>query len=219
MSDLVILSNQSGNLAINYKYVNPTGSIICFAGQSPPPGWSLCNGAEVSKAVYSDLYAVISNNYGTAANPTANFLLPDLRQRMPVGKSTDNSNTLGATGGSSSAILTTDHLPSHTHTGTTNSAGQHTHTVTDPGHTHTYTDAYFAENRSGGTNAYGTSASTDNDNDYIFRPTPTTNTGYTNISLANNGAHTHAFTTDATGSGSSINIMNPFLVLNYLIKH
>jgi hypothetical protein len=41
----------------------------------------------------------------------------------------------------------------------------------------------------------------------------------TNISVANNGEHTHTFTTNSTGSNSSVNIMNPYLVLNYLIKY
>ena len=135
---------------------------------------------------------------------------------MPLGKS--NINNLGDNGGNSNITLSTNQIPSHNHTGTTNSAGSHTHTASDSGHNHSYNDAYFAENRGNEQNVFGTASSTDNDNDYIYR-TPTTSTGFASITVANNGEHTHAFTTDSVGSNSSINIMNPYLVLNYLIKY
>lgn len=216
MSSLT-LTNENGNFAINYEFVNPIGTIICFAGQLVPSGWVLCDGSEISKTDYPKLFSVIGNTYGTPAN-SGNFVLPNLQQRMPLGKS--NSNSLGDKGGNSNITLSTNQLPSHTHTGTTSSAGSHTHTATDAGHIHSYDDAYFAEYRNGQTNVFGTSAGTDNDNDYRYRsPTPTTYTGYANISVSNNGSHTHTFTTESTGNGESINIMNPYIVLNYLIKY
>jgi microcystin-dependent protein len=213
---LITLTNENGNLAMNYQFVNPIGSIICFAGQSVPSGWVLCDGSELSKTEYPKLFSVIGNIYGSPAN-SGNFVLPNLQQRMPLGKS--NSNSLGDTSGNSTITLSTNQLPSHSHTGTTNTAGSHTHTATDAGHNHSYDDAYFAEN-TGSQNVYGTGSDTDYDNDYIYRtPTPTTSTGYANISVSNNGDHTHTFTTGSTGNGASINIMNPYLVLNYLIKY
>jgi microcystin-dependent protein len=216
MSSLINLTNESGNFAVNYEYVNPIGTIICFAGQLAPPGWVVCDGSEIPKSEYSDLFSVIGNTYGTPINSN-NFILPNLQQRTPLGKS--NSNNLGDNGGNSNIALSTDQLPSHYHTGTTNSAGQHSHTATDSGHAHSYDDAYFAEN-TGGLNIYGTGSSTDNDNDYVYRtPTPITSTGNANISVSDSGSHTHTFTTATTGSGSLINIMNPYLVLNYLIKY
>jgi microcystin-dependent protein len=216
MHGLVNLTNEDGNFAINYQYINPTGTIICFAGQLVPPGWVLCDGSEISKFEYPNLFSVIGNTYGIPVN-SSNFVLPNLQQRMPLGKSI--SNNLGDNGGNSNITLSTNQLPSHNHNGTTESAGIHSHSATDSGHNHSYDDAYFAEN-TGSLNIYGTSAGTDNDNDYIYRtPTPITSTGYANIAVANSGAHTHTFTTDTTGSGSSINIMNPYLVLNYLIKY
>lgn len=216
MSSL-ILTNENGNFAINYNYVNPTGSIICFAGQLVPPGWVLCDGSEISKSEYPTLFSVIGNTYGTPAN-TNNFILPNLQQRIPLGKSIGNN--LGDHSGNSNITLSTNQLPLHNHTATTDSSGSHTHTATDSGHSHSYSDAYFAENSGGLQNVYGTSAGTDNDNDYKYRtPTPTTSSGYANITVASNGSHTHTFTTDSTGNGASINIMNPYLVLNYLIKY
>lgn len=217
MSNLLTITNTNGNLSINHHYVNPIGTIICFAGQSAPPGWILCDGSEISKSEYPRLFSIIGNIYGTPQN-SSNFILPNLQQRMPLGKS--NSNNLGDNGGNSNITLSTNQLPSHNHTGTTNNAGLHSHTTTDTGHNHLYNDAYFAENTGGGTNVYGTSASSDFDNEYIYRtPTPITSTGFANITVANNGDHTHTFTTDTTGSNSSVNILNPYLVLNYLIKY
>jgi len=216
MNNSLILTNEDGNFAINYNFVNPTGAIICFAGQVVPIGWFLCDGSEISKSEYPKLFSLIGNTYGTPVN-SSNFVLPNLQQRIPLGKS--NSNTLGEKGGNSNITLSTDQLPSHNHSGTTNTSGSHSHTASDSGHNHSYDDAYFAEN-TGPLGVYGTSAGTDNDNDYQYRtPTPSTFTGYAQITIGNNGQHTHTFTTDSTGSNSSINIMNPYIVLNYLIKY
>lgn len=211
----LILTNVDGQLKSNDNYVTPVGSVICFAGASAPAGWLFCNGSEVLQNDYLDLFNVIGTFYGTASDST--FVLPDLRQRMAIGKS--SSNNLGGNGGNQSITLTEGQMPSHSHTGTTSSEGAHSHTATDSGHVHTYTDAYFAENNGGGQNVYGTSAQTDDDNEYMYRtPNPTTSTGYANVSIANNGSHSHTFTTSTTGSGSYIDIMNPYVVLNYIIK-
>jgi microcystin-dependent protein len=216
--NFIVLTNENENLAVNNNYINPVGVISCYAGINTPDGWLLCNGSEVSKNTYNALYSIIGDIYGTAVDPVNNFVLPDLRLKFPLGKS--GSNSLGDTSGNSTITLTTNQLPSHTHSGTTTADGLHNHTATDSGHSHLYDDAYFAENTGGGTNIYGTSAATDTDNEYIYRlPQPVTSTGNANISVANNGSHTHTFTTNSTGSGSSINIMNPYIVINYIIKY
>jgi microcystin-dependent protein len=119
MSNLLTLTNEEGNFAINYEFFNPTGTIVCFAGQLVPSGWFLCDGREISKSEYPKLFSVTGNLYGTPAN-SSNFVLPNLQQRMPLGKS--NSNTLGHMNGNSNITLSTNQLPSHTHTGTTDSA-------------------------------------------------------------------------------------------------
>ena len=61
MSSLLNITNEDGNFAINYKFVNPTGTIICFAGQVVPQGWFLCDGSEISKSEYPKLFSVIEN--------------------------------------------------------------------------------------------------------------------------------------------------------------
>jgi len=211
------------HLLSNNDHINtPIGSVICYAGQTTPHGWLFCNGADVLKTTYPNLYAVIGDMYGNPSNSNPDyFVLPNLIEKFPIGRSNSvNSDfQLGNNGGVKTVTLEERQLPSHSHTGTTVANGQHNHTVTDPGHTHQYEDAYFAEN-TGLQNVYGTSADVDGDNDYQYRlPTPSTNTSYTNISLAESGSHTHTFTTSIIGSGNAVNILNPYLVLNYLIKY
>jgi microcystin-dependent protein len=215
----IILTTNNNELLINRKYFNPTGSVICYAGQITPDGWLLCDGTEVLKTEYSDLYEIIGNTYGVASDSNY-FVLPNLKEKVPIGSSDVTNFNLGNTGGNKTVTLNVSQLPSHTHTGTSESSGTHNHSASDSGHTHTYADAYFAENLGhAGSNNYGTSAGTDYDNNLIYRSGVVTNTGYANITVNNNGSHSHTFTTDTTGSGNSVNIQNPYIVLNYLIKY
>jgi microcystin-dependent protein len=215
----IALTTDSKKLLVNNIYISPVGSIICYAGIVKPDGWLFCDGSEVLKTDYLDLYHVIGNTYGNSASPDK-FVLPNLKERMPVGKSTTSGFSLGNTGGSKIVDIILNNLPPHTHTGTTNSSGNHNHSASDSGHTHSYTDAYFAENNGTNGGIFGTSANTDTDNVYRYRPNPVTSIGNANITVVNGGDHTHNFTTDnSTGSGAPINVQNPYIALNYLIKY
>lgn len=194
----------------------PTGMLISFAGSVAPDGWLLCDGREVSKTTYAKLYAVIGSTYGTAVDTVRNFVLPDLRGRNIVG--TSGSYPLAQKQGSENVTLEVRHLPSHNHTGTTDSAGSHSHGVNDSGHTHPYLDAYFTENKSLGQNLFGTGSRTDSDND-IYERNMTTSSSTTGISIQSAGSHTHTFTTSSVGSGNSFSIVQPYIAINYLIKY
>lgn len=58
----------------------PAGMIMAFAGpaENIPAGWLLCDGSEVSRTTYSNLYNAIGVSWGTGNNTTT-FNLPDLR--------------------------------------------------------------------------------------------------------------------------------------------
>jgi microcystin-dependent protein len=217
----ISLTNDNGDLFLNFenyrKLINPCGMIVSFSGDNAPNGWLICDGSEISRTTYASLFSIIGTKYGSAVNSN-NFKLPDLGQRIPVGYKS-GINSLGNTGGNNSITLTTNQIPSHTHTGTSDSSGTHNHTASDSGHTHTYDDAYFAENDGGTINVFGAGSGTDTDNEYRYRPGAVTDTGYANITVNNNGDHTHTFTTGSTGGGQSIDIRNQFIVLNYIIKH
>lgn len=53
----------------------PIGSIMPYAGLEPPPGWLLCDGAEVSKAKYEKLFEAIGYLYGDPQPVATNFEL------------------------------------------------------------------------------------------------------------------------------------------------
>lgn len=70
----------------------PIGSLVSFAGTTIPSGYLLCDGAEVLISAYPELYAAIGNTYN-GSEPligVATFRLPDLRGRMAMGA--DNMN-------------------------------------------------------------------------------------------------------------------------------
>jgi phage-related tail fiber protein len=56
----------------------PSGTVSWFAAATPPTGYLKANGAAVSRATYSDLFAVIGTTYGSGDGSTT-FNLPDLR--------------------------------------------------------------------------------------------------------------------------------------------
>lgn len=68
----------------NNSYAVPIGCIIPFSGNTIPVGFLLCDGSEVSKTDYVDLYAVIGTIYGSCTD-TTKFKLPDLRDRFIQG--------------------------------------------------------------------------------------------------------------------------------------
>jgi microcystin-dependent protein len=74
----------------------PVGMIVPYAGLTAPTGWLLCDGSEVLKTKYQALATVIEGLYGNNVryNVTTNplgakgqdtFKLPDLRGRFPLG--------------------------------------------------------------------------------------------------------------------------------------
>ncbi len=62
----------------------PIGTIVPFGGSGAPTMFLLCDGSEVAKATYPELYEVIGDVFGTASDATL-FRLPDLRECVPVG--------------------------------------------------------------------------------------------------------------------------------------
>jgi len=101
------------------------GTILPFAFNYPPVYWASCNGQTLQVNQYQALYALIGNYYGGTA--PANFQLPNLCGRMPIGTGqaapnpTGNTNfNIAATGGHETVTLLSSNLPTmplpaHTH--------------------------------------------------------------------------------------------------------
>jgi microcystin-dependent protein len=128
-----------------------------------------------------------------ATIPTGWFLCdggngtPDLRDRFIVGAG--SSYAVAATGGSKDAIVV-----SHSHTGSTNTTGEHTHTYNnDP----TATSAVHPTG-SGSQNSRG-------NNEAVF-------------TTSSSGAHAHSFTTNSTGSSGTNANLPPYYALAYIMK-
>ena len=68
----------------NSVYAVPIGTILSYSAAIPPVGFLVCDGSEVSKSTYADLFEVIGDTYGTATD-TSKFKLPDLRDRFVQG--------------------------------------------------------------------------------------------------------------------------------------
>jgi microcystin-dependent protein len=123
----------------------PIGAILPYAGVTAPDGYLFCDGAEIERTKFGDLFDIIGVFYnGVAPLIGVNtFRLPDLRGRFALGKDNmDNAGTIPvATGGyvdagggtagrvadvqatviagaagQSSVSLTLANLPEHSHT-------------------------------------------------------------------------------------------------------
>jgi microcystin-dependent protein len=93
----------------------PIGVPLPYGGTTAPPGFFMCDGAAVSRAVYARLFAVLSTRYG-AGDGSTTFNLPDMRGRFPLGKAPSGTgSTLGETGGDATALTTHRHGFDHDH--------------------------------------------------------------------------------------------------------
>jgi microcystin-dependent protein len=184
----------------------PTGTILDFAGATPPNGYLLCYGQQVSQSTYANLYAVLGNTWGVATG--GNFFVPDLRGRATFGldnmggtaagriSNTFSGTTLGASGGVEQATLTQAQLPNCSFT------------VTDPGHHHasiTSGTAYVVP-QSGvyGPNAVGGGQSSGT---------------VTSLNSASTGTATTGISVTSGGSGSATNTIAPGAIVQKIIKY
>ena len=208
VGDEIIINRTSGSTGIYKTTVGaitnaiptpPVASMMPYAGATAPTDWLFCDGAELQRSVYNQLFQTIGTQYGTPSS-SATFKLPDMRGRFPLGK--DNMSNPGLGQGSA------DRVTSPVADGLGLGAGNETKTIAKenlPNHEHDLKadngDQFFA-----GRNIAG--ASTD--------PEVTTTSG-PDLSNAN-GAQQLPNSGGIDGTiGQAMDVMNPYLTLNYII--
>jgi microcystin-dependent protein len=106
---------------------NPPGVILPFGGDDAPDGWLLCNGQEVSREDYQELFSAIRFKFGPESQVTPGFFkVPDMRGRLPLGAdniggtsanivTAGSADVIGALDGSETKIIDVTNLPEHQH--------------------------------------------------------------------------------------------------------
>ena len=92
------------------------GEIRMFTGTFAPAGWLYCWGQTLSITQYQALYAVIGTQFG--GNGSSNFMLPDMRGRVPLcaGAGTNlTTRTQGQYSGYEKVGLQVSELATHNH--------------------------------------------------------------------------------------------------------
>jgi microcystin-dependent protein len=192
----------------------PIGAILPYSGAEAPYGYVLCDGSELERTKYSDLFDVIGTTFNgtTPLNGVNTFKVPDLRGRFPLGKDNmDNAFTvpnttggyidagggnidrvsgtapdnLGDGGGQSFNNLTVSNLPEHEHN-MKGSTGQQ----------------YFATR---------VDTAIPSDVGSFSEKGPTT-VGQSQYIPSSGGISTSGTL------GQEFSVMNPFLTLNYIIR-
>jgi microcystin-dependent protein len=200
--------NLSGAVNWNQNQFNtlmPMGGIIMWSGASIPSGWALCNGQTVAKS-----------------DGSGNITTPNLIDRFIVGAG--STYPITAAGGNAFIALSTAQLPAHSHSATADGQGDHNHVASGT------TDA-VGDHAHSNQNLGSVQAGSDNGGANVA-----VNTGYSsgrfqantngagahshtfNVTTDIHGIHTHNISVGNTGSGSAIDIRNPYYALYYIMK-
>lgn len=167
------------------------GEIKILGFNFAPRGYATCQGQLMSIAQNTALFALIGTYYGGDGQVT--FALPDLQGRVPIGQGQGAGlplYTIGETGGSPSLTLLTQNLPAHVHPGAGISVNI---PVSTSGPDVPSPDGAFLSDR--GVEVYSSIATAGK----------------------NYGAPTVSGNTGITGSSIPLDIMNPYLTINYSI--
>ena len=213
--------------AAHKSYVDlfmPAGVITQYVGTAAPSGWRLCDGTlyNAADSTYARLWATIGTTYGGSG--INSFAVPDLKGRVPVGYGAGaglTARNLNDKAGTETHTLTEAQMPQHRH-----SQSPHNHTQNP--HEHIF--QYRGSLGNGNGEVYGDFA-LGGGSTVLLPPT-----GYggradsrvDSVSVASNPAVAVSLTATnnattppdmgLTGGNAAHNIMQPFVVVSYIIK-
>jgi microcystin-dependent protein len=184
------------------------GVVRLFAGNFVPQNWAFCNGATIPVALNRALFSIIGNMYG--GDGVTTFCLPNLAGRIVMDAGTNSGSpisplTEASAGGSSSVVLNKQNMPSHTHVA--NVQGSATLSVNSG-------NANLATPTAGSSIAAPgfLTGATFNATLGFNTATPDTKLNAGSVSLSG-----MSVTNQPTGSNVPVNLMPPYVVLNYII--
>lgn len=207
------------SLADSHTDVVPVGTILPYMGGTLPPYFLWCDGTTFDISKYQILYSILGTN-----------ITPNLRGRTIFGRNPANAEfaNVSTQGGRIMAALDVNHLPTHTHTFTLATSGNHIHTNSNhDGHTHgihgggdhnhTYTSCRNRDDGNEGNRATGVEdgGTTSNSGNHGHGMDTAGAHGHT---INAGGDHTHTLTIDNAGSSTAFSILPPYYTVNYIIK-
>ena len=200
----------------NAEVALAAGSIMAWGGATAPANWLIADGSAISRTVYASLFAAIGTQYGVGDGLTT-FNLPNLKGRVVVGKDSAQTefDVLGETGGAKTHTLTVTEMPSHTHIQDSHNHTQDSHNHSQNSHYHqiiTRSNVVMQHELNGGSSVHGTRYNSNMANELATASSTATN----NATTATNQATTA--TNQNTGGGGAHNNLQPYIVLNYIIK-
>jgi microcystin-dependent protein len=197
------------------------GEIRMFTGTYAPQDWLLCWGQTLPITQYQALFAIIGTQFG--GDGRTNFLLPDLRGRIPVCAGAGANLTprnQGDKGGSEKVALDATQTPAHIHPITNTATATHTLTVGGSG---TIKCSNVIGNTMDPTGAYPAKSKTTTDPDYCDA-SKLTGTMASDAVLLNGATlagdinvNVASTCQPAGGGGLGHDNMQPFLSINFII--
>lgn len=169
----------------------PAGVIKMWGGgvASIPSGWFLCDGRPVD-ATYPVLRQLLLDAGSPHGNNGTDPLSPNLVDRFIVGAG--GGYAPGDTGGEAEVTLTEAQMPAHSHTGSTNTTGAHSHSAASVG----------------GNAVTGKAPDATIGNNHATFDIPTNSAG----------SHSHSISLNNTGGGEAHNNLPPYYALCFIMK-